>query len=105
MDKSNYPPEMKLWVTVIAASIQDYLRGLTTGSYTIEFEAAKNWIFAENQKPINSFDNICMVCNMNPDAIKHRLNTDANAIYDRMMHKTDKEEICTEKKPLTEILD
>jgi hypothetical protein len=105
LNKSNYPVEMKLWVTVVTLSIQDYIKGLMTGSHTIEFDSAKNWIYAYNQKPKNSFDNICLLCNMNPDAIRQKINTDTEAIYNRMTHKLDKEEPCTEKKLSTEILD
>jgi hypothetical protein len=103
--KSNYPPVMKLWVSVLTLSIHDYTQGLMTGSYTSDYIQAREWIFAENQMPKNSFDNICLLCNLNPDNIRKLIKTNAEAILQRITNKVPKEDACTEILVLTEILD
>lgn len=103
--KSNYPPEMKLWSSVLTLTLQDYVTGIVKGSRTIEFHSARDWIFADNQLAKNSFDNICYLCNLNPDSIRATIDNDAEGILQRITNRLPKEETCTEKKPLTETLD
>jgi hypothetical protein len=106
MDKSNYPPEMKLWSSVLMLTLHDYVTGLKNGGYSIEFRSAREWIFSDMQIARNSFDNICYICNLNPNSIRTILNKDADGLFQRITKRLPKElEECTENKPSIEILD
>ena len=103
MNKVNYPAELKLWTAVLNITIQDYVHGMMHGWASPEFVSAKEWIFAEDATPKNSFENVCMLCGLNAARVREQLQNDARGIYYRINNK--KDETCTEANLSTETSD
>jgi hypothetical protein len=106
VNKVNYPPELKLWNSVLTLTVQDYVQGRMAGWESTEYLSAKEWIYADDQTPKNSFENVCMLCGLDAISVRHALENDTLQIYNRMNNKNrQKEEPCTETTSSTETFD
>lgn len=60
--------ELCLWASVLELAIHDFLHGDKE-----ERHEALTWIFEPPVVRFNSFENICLVLDLEPDAVKERL--------------------------------
>lgn len=61
--------ELRLWASVLEMAVHDYLHGDESDS-----REAHEWIFDEIiEGPFNTFKNICMTLDLDPDAVQERL--------------------------------
>jgi|APCry1669188910_1035180.scaffolds.fasta_scaffold05122_7 hypothetical protein len=85
---NNYSAELKLWVAVLETTIHDYTLGATQGRKGgLNYTTAAMWIFAINQTAKNSFDNICHLCNLNPDSIRRKIKKEPLTVLRRLSNK------------------
>ena len=71
--KSNYPPELSLWASVLELAINDYTQGIIGGGKKTDYYSAKEWIFNGDDKALNSFNNICLLFNLDSDSVRETL--------------------------------
>jgi hypothetical protein len=86
-NKIIYPPELTLWASMMDLALNDYTSGIVTGSHTEHYQSAKDWIFGVDQNYPTSFDSICYLFNINPDAAKVAIKTDPVNIKLRLAGK------------------
>ena len=87
LTKNTYPPEVMMWSSVLEISINDFVHGYLHGLKTEEFVTAREWIYSLDQSAFNSFDAICMVFNLDPDAVREALLCDPVNIKQRLSGK------------------
>jgi hypothetical protein len=80
--KATYQPEINLWASVLELALIDFSSVLKD-----ERENARDWIFAKDQKPINSFDSICLLFKIDPNFARAELLKDPIAIRHRLTGK------------------
>lgn len=80
-------PEIKLWSAVLEQAIRDYALGIARKSQCSEYKSAYLWIFSENQVAKNSFNNICYLCNLNPDSVRNKLKLEPLKILRKLSNR------------------
>lgn len=88
--KSNYPPELSLWASVLELAINDYTLGMMQGGKRTDFYSAKEWIFCGDKKAVNSFNNICLLFNLDSDSVREALLKDPISVRFRLAGKPTK---------------
>ena len=95
-NKTNYPPEMTMWASMMDLALNDYVNGVITGSFNEHYQSANEWIFGEDQNYINSFNSICYIFNIDPDSARIALKADPVNIKQRLLGKFKKKgDVCT----------
>ena len=88
--KSNYPPEFSLWASVMELAINDYTLGMLQGEKRTDFYSAKEWIFNGDIKAMNSFNNICLLFNLDSDSVRGALLNNPILVRIRLAGKSTK---------------
>lgn len=85
--KSNYPAELSLWASVLELAINDYTLGVMQQGTMSDFISAKDWIFFGDDLSVNSFNNICLLFNLDSDSVREILLKDPMTVRFRLSGK------------------